>query len=131
MRFVEWLTPSPVTAYGERTMMYVPQRDASQPNSFLIELATKAIDRAQDISLSDIVSRQVSMAANPAEHPDVWPGEHYRLLAAIVEVLQLRTIVEIGTYQGLSALALKMFLPTGFGHWTGTGVVDWNPNAKS
>jgi predicted O-methyltransferase YrrM len=38
--------------------------------------------------------------------PDTWPGGHYRLLAAFVEVFEPRTIVEIGTARGLSFLAL-------------------------
>jgi predicted O-methyltransferase YrrM len=40
----------------------------------------------------------------------VWPGEHYRLLAAIVKVLRPKVIVEVGTATGTSALAMKSVL---------------------
>jgi len=35
-----------------------------------------------------------------------WPGEHYRLLTAVVQVLSPMLVVEIGTFTGLSALAI-------------------------
>src|SRR4051794_16703107 len=35
-----------------------------------------------------------------------WPGEHYRLLAGLVSLLQPSLVVEIGTYRGHSALSL-------------------------
>jgi hypothetical protein len=90
-------------------MMYATQQDTSQPNSFLIGLAIKAISRAQDVSLTELISRQES---NATDYPDLWPGEHYRLLAALVAVLQPIVVVEIGSYQGLSALSLTKFLPS-------------------
>jgi predicted O-methyltransferase YrrM len=36
----------------------------------------------------------------------LWPGEHYRLLAALVRLLNPSLVVEIGTYRGHSALAM-------------------------
>lgn len=43
--------------------------------------------------------------------PNAWPGEHYRLLAAIVSCLQPKVVVEIGTATGMSSLAMKRTLP--------------------
>ena len=43
--------------------------------------------------------------------PETWPGEHYRLLAGLVAHLRPRTIVEIGTHTGISALSLLKYLP--------------------
>src|SRR5262249_22075115 len=57
----------------------------------------------------DLASRQ---ASNATDCPHLWPGEHYRLLAALVAVLQPIVVVEVGSYQGLSALSLKKFLPS-------------------
>jgi predicted O-methyltransferase YrrM len=108
IRFARRLEASPVDAYGERTMMYVPQADSSQPNAFLLDLALRAIEQARDISLAEISARR---KPNATDFPDLWPGEHYRLLAALVLVLRPLTVVEIGTYHGLSALALMKFLP--------------------
>jgi len=47
------------------------------------------------------------------KYPDVWPGEHYKLLAALVNVTGAERVIEIGTYQGLGALALLQTLPAG------------------
>ena len=38
---------------------------------------------------------------------NVFPGEHYRLLNAIVETFNAKKIVEIGTYTGMGTLSLK------------------------
>jgi predicted O-methyltransferase YrrM len=34
----------------------------------------------------------------------IFSGEHYQLLAAIVKIMQPKTIVELGTHLGYSAL---------------------------
>lgn len=109
-RLAQRLVPSPVQAYGERSMLYVPQRGASEPNDFLLDLALRAVQRAREISLADLAGRQHSGAD---DSPELWPGEHYRLLAALVDVLQPRSVVEIGTLHGLSTLAIKKFLRPG------------------
>ena len=38
---------------------------------------------------------------------NVFPGEHYRLLNGIVETMNAKKIVEIGTYTGMGTLSLK------------------------
>ena len=81
--------------------------DLGQPTRSMIELALRVVHAALDIDLSDL-SRRLS---GPPFWPDLWPGEHYRLLAGFVRVLQPRNVVEIGTATGMSALALKKFLP--------------------
>ena len=48
---------------------------------------------------------------SPPGNPNVWPGQHYRLLTALVALLRPRTVIEIGTATGMSALAMKMALP--------------------
>jgi hypothetical protein len=49
----------------------------------------------------------------PPYYPDVWPGEHYKLLAGFVEVLRPAVVVEIGTATGLGALAMLATLGAG------------------
>ncbi len=51
--------------------------------------------------------------AAPPYYPEIWPGEHYKLLAGLVAAQQPRRVVEIGTAQGWSALALQSSLPPG------------------
>jgi predicted O-methyltransferase YrrM len=48
---------------------------------------------------------------SPPGNPIGWPGQHYRLLNALVALLQPRLVIEIGTATGMSALAMKLALP--------------------
>jgi len=68
-------------------------------------VALKAITEARSVELDDLLARGYD------DLPNVWPGEHYRLLAAIVSCLQPKVVVEIGTATGMSALAMKKTLP--------------------
>jgi predicted O-methyltransferase YrrM len=83
--------------------------DDPGPSERLVSLALDAVARARRISLERITERM----PGPLYYPDVWPGEHYRLLAGLVETMQPRGVVEIGTATGLSALALLDRLPEG------------------
>jgi predicted O-methyltransferase YrrM len=78
---------------------------AGQPSARLLDVALKAVAEARSVDLGDLVARGYD------ELPNVWPGEHYRLLTAVVSVLQPKAIVEIGTATGMSALAMKKTLP--------------------
>jgi len=74
-------------------------------DSRFVEKILQLLDIANKLTLQDIDSRV------PADHEykgavDHWPGEHYRLLAAMVSLFQPETVIEIGTYTGLSYLAL-------------------------
>ncbi|WP_165550018.1 class I SAM-dependent methyltransferase [Kribbella speibonae] len=71
----------------------------------LVSLANQVVERAIDQPLRLLRERHA------ADSVFVWPGQHYRLLASIVEVLKPRTIIEIGTFNGASALALLENLP--------------------
>jgi predicted O-methyltransferase YrrM len=75
------------------------------PTDRLLDVALQAAQAARYIDLSWISDR------GPERFADVWPGEHYKLLSALVSVLQPKTVIEIGTATGMSALALKTALP--------------------
>src|SRR5439155_814155 len=77
-----------------------------RPNARLLELMCRCVPLAASEDLTDISARM----KDAPRWPDVWPGEHYKLLAALVRVLEPRTVIEIGTFQGLSALTLKKYL---------------------
>ncbi len=114
--------PPPVSArHYKRTLIFSPDDDASQPSDHLIDLALRVVRRARETSLRN-VSRRLK---NPPYWPDCWPGEHYRLLAAFVGELQPGKIVEIGTHTGLSALAMKEYLP-GSGRIVTFDLVKWD-----
>jgi hypothetical protein len=92
--------------HSEPSWVLSQDDDASGPSSRLIDVSLRAIQAARTLDLSAISSR---IPAGP-RYPDVWPGEHYKLLAGFVQTLKPQLVVEIGTYQGLSALSLKHFL---------------------
>lgn len=78
------------------------------PSRELVEGAVLAGVNAFDIDLSRLHGRSASALASISVHP----GEHYRLLASIVERLQPALVLEIGTFTGLSALAMMATLPS-------------------
>lgn len=73
----------------------------------LLELSLKAVEHASKVDFGNLCSRneQAKLYAN------LWPGEHYRLLAGFVLALKPKRVIEIGTSTGLSSLCLKAFLP--------------------
>lgn len=81
----------------------------SKPTPRLLNIVTRAIPIAAQVDHSDIASK---MKEYPA-WPIIWPGEHYRLLSALVQVLQPKLIIEIGTATGYSLLSMKKYLPPG------------------
>ena len=81
--------------------------DPGRPNERLIALLRDVVPLAAAEDLGAISAR---ITSGP-RWTDAWPGEHYRLLAALVKLLGARRIVEVGTYQGLGALTLRKNLP--------------------
>ena len=80
----------------------------SKPNARLIDISLLAAYKANSINLDGIKRR---FDKDSAIFLDVWPGEHFRLLAALVEILQPQQLIEIGTTNGASTLTMKHFLP--------------------
>jgi predicted O-methyltransferase YrrM len=81
----------------------------ARPTERLLDLSLAAIARARGVSMAEVVARM----AHPPFYPDVWPGEHYKLLAGLVQELRPQTIIEIGTAIGLSAIAMRAHMPPG------------------
>jgi hypothetical protein len=106
------LTPSPVAArHMEYSMVYSEDDSVSQPSQGLLDLSIKAIALARETFLDDVGSRLGGRFPYPDDLVNVWPGEHYRLLAALVQILKPQLVVEIGTAEGLSALSMLKYLP--------------------
>lgn len=78
-------------------------------NDFLNALSSKVITYARGVDLGEVCKRM----KNPPFLPDIWPGEHYKLLAGFVLALKPKLVIEIGTGTGLSALSIKKYLPNG------------------
>lgn len=69
----------------------------------MLELLIEAAQTARLTSLDDVAGR---CDAEYAGYVRRWPGEHYRLLTALVSVLRPSLVIDVGTFQGHSALAL-------------------------
>lgn len=109
-RLLRWALPLPFEARGqEYSLLSSLDDDGGKPSARLLDLSLQAASRARTLDLSWISKR---MPTGPF-WPELWPGEHYRLLAALVEVLAPRRVVEIGTFKGYGALALTSSLPKG------------------
>jgi predicted O-methyltransferase YrrM len=77
------------------------QDDApSAPSNRLIDLVAPLVEGSRRAALPLLLER------NAPAYVHVWPGEHYRLLRAAIECLRPQLVIEIGTYTGLSALAM-------------------------
>lgn len=102
------LRPPVDARHVEYSMVMSADDDPAKASPRLLRAATQAVAKAPEIDLSEVTAR-----ADSFSYFDVWPGEHYKLLAALVAVLQPKLVVEIGTAQGLSALTIEKFLPEG------------------
>jgi predicted O-methyltransferase YrrM len=92
------------------------------PNKRLIEIGLEAARRAFDIDLYPIANL---FPEDTARFLNIWPGEHYRLLAALVEVLEPSLVIEIGTATGASCLTMKNFIPQN-GRIVTYDIVPWD-----
>ena len=120
-RAVKLVLPNPRAGHGEYSMIYDTLNTWGGPSDYLIDLALHAAQEAWHTELPDL-SRRVDSDSN--DFTRIWPGEHYRLLAALVKLLQPKRVLEIGTFRGMSALALKKFLPVA-GKITTFDIVPW------
>lgn len=103
------IPPPFVSRHQEYTIASSADDDVSRPDAFLLDLARRVLERAPTTSLADMPTRTSAQRA----FLDVWPGEHYRTLEAIVHALAPRVVVEVGTHEGLSATCMARALPPG------------------
>lgn len=119
---LRWSLPLPFSCrHIEYSTISSLDDDSSKSNERLFDISLEAIAQARKVDVSWISKRM----ARPPYYPDVWPGEHYKLLAALVMTQKPGRVIEIGTFQGLSALAIKGSLPQG-GEVITVDIVPWN-----
>jgi len=70
-------------------------------------LAISFINAAVNQDLKDIETR--SHSSQHLDYLNLWPGEHYRLLRGISSVVKPKVTIEIGTWVGMSTLALAKY----------------------
>jgi predicted O-methyltransferase YrrM len=119
--------PSPVQArHGEYSMVYSEDDEGlARPSQRVLDLASGAIDAARRADLSDLSQRLSGRFSYVDDTINLFPGEHYRLLAGLVSALRPKLIIEIGTAEGLSALAMRKY-QMGNARLVTFDVVGWN-----
>ncbi len=100
--------PIPFSARNAEYSLLASTDDDVRPSAQLLRLGIQAIQRAADLRLDALDQR---FPPNFPYPPSLWPGQQYRLLAALAEILQPRQVIEIGTGAGVSTLAMKQYLP--------------------
>jgi predicted O-methyltransferase YrrM len=110
LRTAQWMIRPPSGARDLEPSSLVPAAQELCPND--PDLIRYALDLAR---AADGTQVQSSSRMNASQRADVerWPGQHYRLLKALVADLKPKLVVEIGTFTGLSALAMLEALPKG------------------
>src|SRR6478736_9685758 len=109
-RFIERFMKSPVSAaHQEYSMVYSQHDNPGKPTDELIDLTIAAIVCARKKDLSFLKARAEWTYPDPTE----FPGEHYRLLAALISVIKPQVIIEIGTERGISSISMKSALLPG------------------
>ncbi|MGO9641295.1 MAG: O-methyltransferase [Candidatus Acidiferrales bacterium] len=109
-RALRWSFPFPfLCRHAEYSILASLDDDSARPNGWLLDISLLAIQRARQADLSWLSNRM----ASPPYYPEIWPGEHYKLLAGLVAAQQPMRVVEVGTAQGWSALAMQGSLPLG------------------
>ena len=96
------------------------------PSARLIEMGLAAAARARDVRFQIFAGRPSREAA----WFETWPGEHYKLLAGLIGALGARRVVEVGTFTGMSALAMLEALPAD-GRLTTFDIQPWNGFAQT
>lgn len=102
--------------------IYSAYQQPGTATEYLLDLGLKFSERAISIDLQNISRRIPDGQVN---YIDIFPGEHYKLLSAITEIMQPKLIVELGTHLGYSSLCMKKYLPAD-GKLITFDVVPWN-----
>jgi len=69
--------------HAEYSILFSSDDDNSKPSEYLINVSLNAINKARTVSLDDICEK---MKTGPY-WPNVWPGEHYKLLAGFIAAI--------------------------------------------
>lgn len=102
--------------------VYSAYQQPGQPSEYLLNLAVQLVNKAGTMNLDDIAARIPKTAV---DYISIYPGEHYKLLAAIISIVQPKTVIELGTHLGYSSLCMKKFMPADGTIYT-FDVIPWN-----
>jgi predicted O-methyltransferase YrrM len=83
--------------------------DDVPPNEFLMNTSLRAVEDAMGSSLAELRKRNSGLT--DSVYYEVFPGEHYRLLASLVKTFAPKSIIEIGTFTGMSSACMINGMP--------------------
>lgn len=119
---IEKLMPIPSAAPDKRySALFSAVNQPGKPTDWLIQQSLRFITDAVSVNLSEISAR----IKGGENYIDIFPGEHYKLLASIIKNIQPKVVIELGTHLGYSALCMKKFMPAD-GCIHTFDVVPWN-----
>ncbi|MFA6400834.1 MAG: hypothetical protein WCX31_04295 [Salinivirgaceae bacterium] len=128
-KIIDRLMPPPVRAeHWEYSCIFSAKDDNSVVSKNLLDIVFETILLAPKIDLSDLTSRFNFEPINP--DPTIWPGEHYKLLAAFVKAKKPKIIIEIGTSIGTSSLSMLKYLAEGSVIYT-FDIIPWDKLEKT
>ena len=120
-KLFKFLKPAPVNVrHAEYSMLFSADDEISKPNDRLFDFAMESAKAAHHTNLDDIVARSL-----PQNYLDINPGEHYKLLAGMVQVMKPTLVIEVGTATGLSSLSMLKFLPAN-GKLVTFDIIEWD-----
>ena len=80
-----------------------------RPSEHLLDLAVEVIQRTRRVDTIELEGR--CSTSDDLTYVRTWPGEHYRLLPGLCEVLRPQLAVEVGSFTGLGTFALAQACP--------------------
>lgn len=107
-QLLQHILPIPFSARHAEYSLLASTDDDVRPSESLLRLALQAIQRAVSLRLDTLDGRFPRDFPYP---PSLWPGQQYRLLAALAEIMQPRCVIEIGTGGGVSTVTLATHMP--------------------
>ncbi len=99
---------SPIDSPSSQLSIISSLHDDVSPSPHLLDLSITAINELKNIDLIDIASREKI----EQKWVSVYPGEHYKLLGALMKTMQPKVVIEIGTFLGQASLVLKKYTPS-------------------
>jgi predicted O-methyltransferase YrrM len=106
--------------HKEASIIASADDESARPTDRLLDVAIAAASRARYAEFPIMAERS---SAEPRWW-EIWPGEHYKLLAGLVGELGAARVIEIGTSTGMGTLAISQALPPE-GRVTTFDIVPW------
>lgn len=98
---------SPIKTSSAQLSIVASLHDDVAPSDYLFDISVGAINEVKKIDVSDIAARE----KNEQKWVSIYPGEHYKLLGALMHTLQPKIVIEIGTFLGQASLVIKKYIP--------------------